>query len=945
MESARATNSVRSPPPCGEGLGVGVVRCGDTAAHFATPLPTPPPQGGREQTEFAARLCIKLKRTCASRRSPRVAAAVCALAALMAGVTAAAAHGFGQRYDLPLPLSLYLWGTAAAVAVSFVIVGLFVRHSPRADAYSRVDLLGLAPARLIARPGVAFAIKLLGVALFIVTVVAGLRGDPNAYRNIAPTLVWIIWWVGLAYVSAFLGNAWALINPWNTLFGAAEVLWTGFGGRALSLRRPYPPVLGVWPAFVLLAVFAWIELVYPSPAVPKHIACFAIAYSILTFAGMALFGRETWLKHGEVFSLVFGTFARFAPTDWHRRSPNEPEWELRPFGAGLLDSRAVSTSMMAFVLLLLATVLYDGALGTPEWASLESPLAARLSVLGGFAAIAIKTAGLVLFWVVLCGAYVAACALMSVAAGGLPPVAMARRFALTLVPIAIGYHLAHYLTYLLVQGQYIIPLISDPFGFGWDLFGTAGYRVDIAVVGARFSWYAAVTAILAGHVAAVYLAHLEAMRIFPARALALRSQVPLTALMVAYTFVSLSILAEPIVERRPAAQPSAAVPAEVSVPPDAVMPQPGDGRLRAVDAGTLARQKLTYRMLGSLFHDGTRMSPADILYAYMFAYRWGARGEGDHYDPSVDAATAALRAHLAGVKVIATDTTSKTIRFGDFDYVRELLVVDIYITSPPIDPEQDAAIAPPWSTLPWQVIVLMEEAVTRGLAAFSQGEAARRGVPWLDLARAPELSRRLLALAEGFAREGYRPERLQGLVSADQARARWSALAAFYKEHGHFLVTNGPYRLTRWSPDGVVLDVFRDLTYPLGVGSYDVYAVPRRGYITSVERTSGRIRLSGDIETVMKFQRDFKIVREPLASVATEVRARAAPECRYTVIDDAGRLVLAGTVHLDKDAACEIDVEGRLPAGRYTIFAMLIVNGNAMNADVTRIPITVPSSP
>src|SRR5215813_5264106 len=122
---------------------------------------------------------------------------------------------------------------------------------------------------------------------------------------------------------------------------------------------------------------------------------------------------------------------------------------------------------------------------------------------------------------------------MSAVTGGrLPTLAIARNFALTLVPIAIGYHLAHYLTYLLVQGQYIIPLLSDPFGFGWNLFGTAGYRVDIAVVGARFSWYAAVTAILAGHVVAVYLAHLEAMRVFPARALALRSQVPLTALMV-----------------------------------------------------------------------------------------------------------------------------------------------------------------------------------------------------------------------------------------------------------------------------------------------------------------------------------------------------------------------------------------------------------------------------
>ena len=84
---------------------------------------------------------------------------------------------------------------------------------------------------------------------------------------------------------------------------------------------------------------------------------------------------------------------------------------------------------------------------------------------------------------------------------------MARNFALTLVPIAIGYHVAHYLVFLLVQGQYIIPLLSDPFGRGWDLFGTAGYRVDIAVAGARFAWYTAVAAIITGHVFAVYLAH------------------------------------------------------------------------------------------------------------------------------------------------------------------------------------------------------------------------------------------------------------------------------------------------------------------------------------------------------------------------------------------------------------------------------------------------------
>ena len=134
---------------------------------------------------------------------------------------------------------------------------------------------------------------------------------------------------------------------------------------------------------------------------------------------------------------------------------------------------------------------------------LASRHAARL---GRARLIAIKTAGLVGFWLLFLGAYLAICAIMA-ALLARSPMELARSFALTLVPIAIGYHVAHYLVFLLIQGQYIVPLASDPFGKGWNLFGTAGYRVDIAIVGARFAWYAAVVAIVTGHVTAVYLGH------------------------------------------------------------------------------------------------------------------------------------------------------------------------------------------------------------------------------------------------------------------------------------------------------------------------------------------------------------------------------------------------------------------------------------------------------
>jgi hypothetical protein len=865
-----------------------------------------------------------------SRGRLTAARAVAAAIALALAATPAAAHGFGQRYDLPIPLSYYLVGTAAAVAVSFLIVGLFARERAPSHRPIDVDLLATPIGRVLASPLLVFALKFVALAAFIITVVAGLRGDQNPYRNIAPTLVWTIWWIGLAYVSALLGNLWAVINPWRTIFEAAETLYHGVTGQhELSLRLPYPPALRVWPAVLLLLTFAWIELVYASPAVPRVIAWLAIGYSILTFAGMFLFGGRRWLERGEVFTLVFGTFARFAPVEL--RTGEQRALRLRPVGAGVLEAAAVSTSMMAFVLLLLASVLFDGALGTPEWGMLERALAAYLPGPGDHKLTLLRTVGLIGFWLVLLGAYIGTAALMSTAvAGVVAPLAMARHFALTLVPIAIGYHVAHYLTFLLVQGQYVIPLLSDPFGFGWDLFGTAAYRVDIAVVGGRFSWYAAVAAILLGHIAAVHLAHRKAFQLVDTRAAALRSQVPLTALMVVYTFVSLSILAEPLVERAPSAPAARAT--EFVIPEDAVLPEPATGRLQPVGDGKIARQKLNYRVMGSAFHDGTRMSTADLLYAYMFAYRWGS--DGAHGDPLLAAATATMRAQLLGVRALGSDRSSKSYRIGDFEVTRELLMVEVYSSAPAFDREQDAVVTPPWSTLPWHLIVLMEEAVDRGWAAFSKEEAQRRGVEWLDLVRSTALTRRMAALAETFAREGYRPETLQALVSPEDARARWAALAALYRERGHLMVTNGPYRLKQWSQDMVVLDAFRDLSYPLGVGSYDAYAVPRRGFVTGIERAAERITVTGDIELIQRRMRSYDLVRTPLKSVAADTLRRAAPQCRYVVTDGADRVVLAGAVPLGANASFHIDLVGRLRAGSYTLAAQIIVNDNAMNAEI-----------
>jgi hypothetical protein len=120
-------------------------------------------------------------------------------------------------------------------------------------------------------------------------------------------------------------------------------------------------------------------------------------------------------------------------------------------------------------------------------------------------------------------------------------------FVLTLVPIAIAYHLAHFFSLLMTAGQFIVPLASDPFGFGWNLFGTADYKVDLGIVSPYVYWYSAVALIVIGHVIAVFLAHVTALRHYGTRRRALVSQIPMVTVMVAYTMLSLWILAQPIV--------------------------------------------------------------------------------------------------------------------------------------------------------------------------------------------------------------------------------------------------------------------------------------------------------------------------------------------------------------------------------------------------------------
>ncbi|MGH6618815.1 MAG: hypothetical protein ACREF6_04680 [Alphaproteobacteria bacterium] len=482
-------------------------------------------------------------------------ATCCVLAACLLDGAPAAAHAFGQRYDLPLPLWLFIAAAGSAVALSFAVMAMRVR---RADiGYPSIDLLATPLRRLILRPAPILLLRIASVGLFLLAVLAGLIGVQDPFRNIAPTLVWVIWWVGIAYVSAFLGDVWRLINPPVVLFDWAEAAARRFG-VALGGRRPWPKRLGAWPAVLLLFLFAWAEIVWHGGETPRNIAVALLTYSLLSWAAMAVFGREAWLTGGDAFAMVFGLLARFAPFGFSRQANGETRLLLRPPAIGLLAKTPVSRSTMAFVLLMLATVTFDGFRETPVWAAildalLESPalvpalrsLQASGLDLGAF----LTTSGLAAFFLLFLLVYRLFARAMTRAAGEGPDAdTTARLFVLTLIPIALAYHLAHYFSLLLIAGQLVIPLASDPFGFGWDLFGTALYRIRIDIVDAKLVWHVAVTAIVLGHVAAVYLGHRIAVAVYPTARAALRSQVPMLALMVGYTMTSLWILAQPVVQ-------------------------------------------------------------------------------------------------------------------------------------------------------------------------------------------------------------------------------------------------------------------------------------------------------------------------------------------------------------------------------------------------------------
>jgi hypothetical protein len=437
-----------------------------------------------------------------------------AVALLVAFAGRALAHGGGLRAasgSLSVPTWLFLLTGGGVVGASFLLAS-FVTNRAFIRAVHRWRRVASAPLD----SAVALTRALSVVALFGVVAI-GFLGPQEMFRNAAILTVWVGWWAGYVATVYLLGNSWPAVNPWRAL---AEWL--------PSLDRKYPDELGAWPSVVGLLGLVWLEVVSPLADDPRLLAWVVVGYSLATLSGALVFGPDEWFQSADPIARLFGYYGKVAPIQ-----RGEEGLTLRPPGAALTDAGlADGRDEVAFVVAILWVTTYDGFVGTPLWAD-----AARGLVGAGVPAVALYPAAMLAGYGLFLGAYwLASRYSRRTADTYLTPDAIARRFAPSLLPIAAGYHLAHFLGLFVSLSPALVAALSSPL--------SPPINPSVVVLP---SWFGglAVAFVLLGHLLAVWVAHASAYEVFPGRLQAVRSQYPFVVVMVLYTMTSLWIVSAP----------------------------------------------------------------------------------------------------------------------------------------------------------------------------------------------------------------------------------------------------------------------------------------------------------------------------------------------------------------------------------------------------------------
>jgi hypothetical protein len=468
-----------------------------------------------------------------ARRLRAAAAATAAALALFAlAPPVASAHGLVGRADLPIPTWLFGWAAAVVLGVSFALLGALWRQARLEEPRER---------RLFRVPRVASAIcGAIGIAYFGVVVYAGFAGSSVPTANIAPTSIYVIFWVGTVVLSVLFGDVFRAFSPWRSL--AVAVSWVARPVARNWRTRAYPERVGRWPAAAGIVAFAWLELAYPPTerTDPKQLAIVAIAYGVVQLVGMAIYGIEAWTTRADAFGVYFNMFSRLSP--FERR---DGVLYLRPPLSGAPRWDGAVSGSVALLCAGIGSTSFDGFSNGAAWADISPHLQDFWKSLGAGQELALElasTVGLLFFVGLVFVFFRLGVEGMRTVGGGHSARELLGRFAHSLIPIAFAYALAHYFSLLVYQSQAMAYLVSDPLGKGSDLFGTAGSGIDYSVVSGDAIWYVQVGALVCGHVAGLILAHDRAIATYRDTREATRSQYWMLVVMVGFTSLGLWLL-------------------------------------------------------------------------------------------------------------------------------------------------------------------------------------------------------------------------------------------------------------------------------------------------------------------------------------------------------------------------------------------------------------------
>ena len=467
------------------------------------------------------------------------------------------AHAFGARYDLPIPLKLFVLGGAAVVVLSFLVAER--RAVDTSQEVVATDVTYLRPWDTAA--AIWSTISLLFLAFLVIV---GITGSQEIPENIVPTTFWLVVWIIVPLTCGLLGDWTQAINPFAALARFADK--PGLRKVLLGSEAPvsWPDKLGWWPAVVLYFMTACGELIVNKSAVqPRVTAIGLLVYALVSaFAGL-MFGKR-WLERGEMFSVLYSTWGRLGFFRFGAQG-------RKGFAGGLDVPFEPAPSRTAFVLLLLVSVNFDGLISTPHWTTLTTHLklvapdkSKQLELFGTVVFLAIAVA----VWAVFGGfAYAAARAAgvrerMTAALASLLP---------SMVPIAFGYLIAHNLQYVLINSQLLLPLIGNPTGLNsWPIHlfypFNDNFEPHVKFLPNEFYWYFAVVVIIVVHIIAVVIAHRNLTLRSRDRVTARRGEYRWLVAMVAYTMLSLWLIAQPLTKEEKPASSSALARPPVTAP-------------------------------------------------------------------------------------------------------------------------------------------------------------------------------------------------------------------------------------------------------------------------------------------------------------------------------------------------------------------------------------------